>query len=111
VSWHRRRRYKFAAASSAGLLVATGALVIVGLLSTDVYESLGGSLLAGALAFATGTGAAAVVDEKRMQRYAEIVALYLLLLAAGYILILPAIKSYITTTQTPTPPPVDGIVR
>jgi hypothetical protein len=109
VSRHRRRSYKFAAALSTGLLVATGALVLVGVLLKAVYESVGGSLLAGTLAFAAGTGAATVVDEKRMRRYAEIVALYLLLLAAGYILILPAIKTYIVAT--PTPLPVDGIVR
>ena len=109
VSRHRRRGYKFATALSTGLLVATGALVLIGFLLTDVYESLGGSFLAGTLAFAAGTGAAAVVDAKRMRRYAEIVALYLLLLSAGYILVLPAIKTYITTT--PTPPPVDGVVK
>ena len=109
MSRHRRRGDKFAAALSTGLLVATGALVLLGFLLKDVYESLGGALLAGTLAFAAGTGAAAVVDVKRMRRYAEIVALYLLLLSAGYILILPAIKTYITTTLTP--PPVDGSVR
>jgi predicted permease len=109
VSRNRRRRYKFAAALSTGLLVATGALVLIGWLLKDVYESLGGSLFAGTLAFAAGTAAAAIVDERHMRRYAEIVALYLLLLSAGYILILPAIKFYSTTA--PTPPPVDGIVR
>jgi hypothetical protein len=102
VSRHRRRGYKFASGWFTGVLVATGALILIGYVMTDVYESLGSSFLAETLAFAAGTGAAAVVDVKRVRRYAEIIALYLLLLSAGYILILPTVRWFLTTTKTPT---------
>jgi hypothetical protein len=86
-----------------GVLVATGVLIIIGYVMADVYESLEGSFFAEALAFAAGTGASAVVDGKRVRRYAEIIALYLILLSAGYILIFPVVRSFLTITATSPP--------
>ncbi len=86
----------FPTAWRAGLLVATGALVIIRVLANDPFESLGGSMISGTLAFIAGTGAAALVDVKRLRRHAEIIALYLIVLAAFYNYILPTITWYLT---------------
>ena len=111
MSRHRRRGYKFAAAWCTGVLVATGVLILIGYAMANVYESLAGSFVAEILAFAVGTGASALVDGKRVRRYAEIIALYLILLSAGYILILPAIRSFLTTAATAPSTTDDGSPR
>ena len=86
----------FRTAWLAGLLVATGVLVIIRLLANNPFESLGGSVISGTLAFIAGTGAAALIDVKRLQRHAETIALYLLVLSAVYNFILPTITWYLT---------------
>ena len=82
----------FTTAWLAGLLVATGVLVIIRLLANHPFESLGGSVISGTLAFIAGTGAAALIDVKRLLRHAEIIAVYLLVLSAVYNFILPAMS-------------------
>jgi hypothetical protein len=86
----------FTTAWLAGLLVATGVLVIIKLVASNPFESLGGSVISGTLAFFAGTGAAALIEVKRRQRHAEIIALYLLVLAVVYNFILPTITWYLT---------------
>lgn len=96
---YRRRGSIFWSASIAGLASATGVIILAGFLIPDVYESLGESVIAGILALGAGSGAAAVVDGKRLQRYVEVVAIYLLLMAAAYILVLPTLKWLLTGTH------------
>ena len=72
-----------------GVLAATGTLFVLGFVSSGFYASAGGLVIAGAVAFFLGSGAAAVVDS-RTGRNASIVAFYLVALLAAYLLILPA---------------------
>jgi drug/metabolite transporter (DMT)-like permease len=76
---------------AAGMLAATGALMVLGLYSLGFYASGGGLLIAVAFAFAVGTGAAGVVDARQSGRDASVVAFYLLVLVAAYLLVLPAL--------------------
>lgn len=72
-----------------GVLAATATLFVLGCVSSGFYVSAGGLVIAGALAFFLGSGAAAVVDS-RTGRNASIVAFYLVAVLAAYLLILPA---------------------
>jgi hypothetical protein len=74
----------------AGPLAATGTFVVLGFVSFGFYASRGGLLLAGTLAFMIGNGTAALVDP-RPGRNAGIVAGYIAVLFAIYLLILPAL--------------------
>ena len=83
----------------AGLMGATGALIVLWFVSTAYYVSLGGLAIAGGIAFMAGTGAAAIVDSERIGLNTATVAFYLVVLAAAYFLILPALAG-------PVPPGV-----
>jgi len=73
-----------------GPLAATVTFVILGLMSLGFYASLGGLLIAGTLAFMSGTGAAALVDS-RVGRNAGIVAGFIAALFIVYLVILPSL--------------------
>ena len=73
------------------LAATTAALVAVGLLSVGFFASFGGLAIAGMAAFAAGTLAAAIVDAKQAARNTAVVAFYLVVLAAVYFLLLPAL--------------------
>jgi hypothetical protein len=80
-----------------GLVAATGALVALGFVSVGFFASFGGLVIAGAVSLTVGTVAAAIVDPDRAARNAAVVAFYVLVLAAAYFLILPALAG----PQTP----------
>ena len=73
-----------------GPLAATGTFIILGFASLGFYVSAGGLLIAGTFAFMAGTGAAGLVDS-RLGRNAGMVAGYIVVLFAIYLLILPSL--------------------
>ncbi len=75
-----------------GLVAATGALIAIGFVSTGFFVSIGGLVIAAAVALAVGCGVAAAVDPGRADRNAAVVAFYILVLAALYFLVLPALR-------------------
>jgi len=84
-----------------GLLAATGSLIAIGFVSIGFFVSLGGLVIASALALTVGAVVAGVVDPDRAKRNVAVVALYVLVLAAAYLLILPALAG-------PMPPGTRG---
>lgn len=74
-----------------GLLAAIGALILVGFVSIGFYASFGGLIIAGALALTAGTAAAAAVDSKRSARNAAVVAFFIVVLFALYLILLPSL--------------------
>ena len=74
-----------------GVGVATGALLALGFVSIGFFASFGGLVIAGAVALSVGIASAGIADPDHAGRNAAIVAFYVLLLAAAYFLILPAI--------------------
>jgi len=74
---------------------ATATLVAVGFLWLGLFTSLYGILIAMGVAFGVGAGVAAMVDPPRAMRNAAIVAAYLVLLCAAFLV----------ATQYQTPPP------
>ena len=73
------------------LAAATGALIILGFVSIGFFASFGGLVIAGAVALTAGTVAAGIVDPDRVGRNVAVVAFYVLVLAAAYLLILSAL--------------------
>jgi hypothetical protein len=74
-----------------GILGATCALIVLSFVSMAYFVSLGGLVIAGGIAFMAGTGAAAMVDTKRIGLNTTAVGFYLVALAAAYFLILPSL--------------------
>lgn len=85
----------------AGVLGATGALIAIGFVSIGFFVSLGGLVIAGFVALAVGVAAATIVDPEQVSTSSSIVALYLVVLAAAYFLILPKLVE-------PAPPGARG---
>jgi hypothetical protein len=88
----------FVSGALVGPLAATETLVILAVVSLGFYASLGGLLIAGTLAFMSGTGASALVDP-RVSRNAGIVAGFIAALFVVYVVILPSLEG-------PVPPGV-----
>jgi hypothetical protein len=65
-----------------GILVATATLVVLGVVALGLYTSVPGLLIAEAIAFVAGAGAAALMDV-RPARSAVVVAVYLVLVATA----------------------------
>src|SRR4051794_3449437 len=70
---------------------ATGGLVAVGFVSVGFFASGGGLIIAAAVAMITGIVAASIADPDRAVRNTAVVAFYILVLAAAYFLVLPAL--------------------
>jgi hypothetical protein len=85
----------------AGMVAATAALIVLWFVSMGFYVSGGGLLIAGTIAFVAGTCVAGLVDSERLGFSTATVAFYLVVLAAGYFLILPALAG-------PVPPGARG---
>jgi hypothetical protein len=85
----------------AGILAATCALIVLRLVSMGFYVSLGGLIVAGTIAFLAGTCMSGIFDPERLGRNTATVAFYLVVLAAAYFLILPALGD-------PVPPGARG---
>jgi len=79
------------------LLAATCALVILGFVSIGFFASFGGLVIAGAVALMAGTVVAGIVDPDRLGRNASVVAFFVLVLAAAYFVILPALAGPVPT--------------
>ena len=71
-----------------GPLAATAALVVMGFVSLGVFASGGGLLIAAGVAFWAGAGMAGIADPRRWARSALIVAAYVIVLLAGYLILL-----------------------
>jgi hypothetical protein len=84
-----------------GLVAATAALIALGFVSVGFFASFGGLVIAGALALMIGVAAAGAADPDRAGRNAAVVAFYVLVLAALYFLLLPALAG-------PQPPGARG---
>jgi hypothetical protein len=65
-------------------------LIAMGVVSAGFFASFGGLAIAGALALMVGVAAGAAADPDRAARNAAVVAFYVLVLAAAYLLLLPA---------------------
>jgi len=71
-----------------GPLAATAALVVMGFVSLGAfYASLGGLFIAAGVAFWAGAGMAGIAEPRRWARSALIVAVYLVVLFAGYLML------------------------
>jgi len=75
----------------AGILAATAALIATGFVSIGFYASYGGIVIAGGLAILVGSAVAGSIEPARTHTNAAIVAYYIVVLAAAYLLILPAL--------------------
>jgi hypothetical protein len=75
-----------------GPLAATAALVAMGFVSLGVYTSIGGLFIAAGVAFWAGAGMAGIAEPRRWARSALIVAVYVVVLFASY-LMLPRLQS------------------
>jgi hypothetical protein len=84
-----------------GLVAATAVLIALGVVSVGIFASFGGLVIAGALALMMGVAAGAVADPDRAARNAAVAAFYVLVLAAVYFLMLPALAG-------PQPPGARG---
>jgi hypothetical protein len=73
-----------------GLVATTAVLIAMGVVSAGFFASFGGLAIAGALALMVGVAAGAAADPDRAARNAAVVAFYVLVLAAAYLLLLPA---------------------
>jgi len=71
-----------------GPLAATAALVVMGFVSLGVYASGGGLLVAAGVAFWAGAGMAGIAEPRRWARSALIVAVYVVVLFASYLILL-----------------------
>ena len=78
-----------------GPLAATAALVVMGFVSLGVYASGGGLLIAAGVAFWAGAGMAGIAEPCRWARSTLVVAVYVVVLFASYLILL----------QSQSPPP------
>lgn len=83
------------------VLAATLALVVLGFVSIGFFTSFGGLAIAGVVALTAGIITAGIVDADRTGTNAAVVAFYVLVLAAAFLLILPALAG-------PVPPGARG---
>ena len=74
-----------------GLIAATGTLVALGFVSFGFFASGGGLMIAGAVAIAIGTVAAAIADPALGARHTAVVAFYVVALAVAYVLVLQSL--------------------
>ena len=70
-----------------GPLAATAALVVMGFVSLGLYTSVGGLLIAAGIAFWAGAGLAGIAEPRRWARSALIVAAYVVVLFASYLML------------------------
>jgi hypothetical protein len=71
----------------AGVLAATGTLTALGFVTMAFFVSFPGLAIAGAIAIAVGSAAAAIVEPSRADRHAAVVAGYIVALVAAYMLL------------------------
>jgi hypothetical protein len=74
-----------------GLVAATAVLIALGVVSVGFFASFGGLVIAGALALTIGVAAGAAANPDQAARNTAVVAFYVLVLAAAYFLLLPAL--------------------
>jgi len=84
-----------------GLGAAMAGLVAIGNVSAGFFASVGGLAIAAAVALALGIGVVGIVEPNRAVTNGVVVAFYVLVLAAAYFLILPALAG-------PAPPGARG---
>jgi len=87
--------------SPAGVVAATAVLIALGVASLGFFASFGGLVIAGALALMVGVAAGAAADRPRAWTNAAVVASCVLVLAAAYLILLPALAG-------PQPPNARG---